>query len=175
MKAHHDRSGNPTFGAGNCTRSNVIRLTRTAPDFSAIPALVETLELTEELASSCSVIPRRHLTSQSHQHWIVGRDDGIRTHTVHALNVSPAAKLGYIPIDKLVARVGFEPTRLSADDFESSKSSVPSSGVGPGGGTRTHTERSLKPLPAARLGYTRIVVNWSTRRDLNSHGTMISQ
>jgi hypothetical protein len=29
----------------------------------------ETLELTEELASSCSVIPRRHLTSQSHQHW----------------------------------------------------------------------------------------------------------
>ena len=68
MKAHHDRSGNPTFGAGNCTRSNVIRLTRTVPDFSAIPALVETLELTEVIATSLSVIPRRHLTSQSHQH-----------------------------------------------------------------------------------------------------------
>ena len=97
MRASHDRSGNPTFGAGNCTRSNVIRLTRTAPDFSAIPALVETLELTEVIATSYSVIPRRHLTSQSHQHF--GSPGGIRTHTTITLNDVSLPKLDYWRIE----------------------------------------------------------------------------
>ena len=49
-----------------------------------------------------------------------GRDGGIRTHTTHALNVSPAANWATPPLKS-----------------------------GTGGGTRTHTGRSLKPMPAA--------------------------
>lgn len=50
-----------------------------------------------------------------------GSGEGTRTHTVHALNVLPPAKLGY------------------TTTFE----------IGTGEGTRTPTARSLKPLPPA--------------------------
>lgn len=58
-----------------------------------------------------------------------GSGEGTRTHTVHALNVPPPAKLGY------------------TTTFE----------IGTGEGTRTPTARSLKPLPPAKLGYTGIL------------------
>ena len=57
---------------------------------------------------------------------LVGRPGRIRTDTTRALNALP---LPIGPLVHMVARAGFEPTRLSTADFESAKSSIPSSGV----------------------------------------------
>lgn len=157
---------------------------------------------------------------------LIGSDGGIRTHTAHALNVLPPAKLGYtamlhravfyhtfkLKVVVLVESVPFNPLMFTRFIHDSSPIVLPSINLGnempvydiiedfpagetfaenqreevavsikpmaivrkpamyeiknhvivfhtsnytngSGEGTRTHTPRSLKPLPPAKLGY----------------------
>ena len=78
----------------------------------------------------------------------------------------------------MVAKEGLEPSRTFIRQILSLlRLPLRHLANGPDGGTRTRTVRSLKPPPPAKLGYIGIVYhqNWSTREDLNLHGTMTSQ
>ena len=101
----HHHCATPEFGAGNCTRSNVFRLTRTALYFSAIPALGADGSTRSFVFVLTMDAPNFSGTSALK---IVGGDDGTRTHTAMPLKHSSPADWTtsphYIPME------GVEPT-----------------------------------------------------------------
>ena len=74
----------------------------------------------------CGLLRRLSLFRPTSCESLVGRPGRIRTDTTRALNALP---LPIGPLVHMVARAGFEPARLSTANFESAKSSIPSSGV----------------------------------------------